>query len=155
MLRVVTNDEIFSIKNIELENEFQQCYLHGLNCRMKCPVKNLKALRIPGNQILISIFILEIYLYVYVKRKIWRDWKTFWLNAEWFSDDKNQVERSRQVEVGQYWKEYAGWQQHFIGAGKPTPREAELKMIKGNRRFFTLTPERGLPLNFICYHRNR
>lgn len=48
MLRVVTNDEIFSIKNIELENEFQQCYLHGLNYRMKCPVKNLKALRIPG-----------------------------------------------------------------------------------------------------------
>lgn len=62
---------------------------------------------------------------------------------------KNQ-ERLGKVEVGLYLEEYTTGPQYFIGAGQPTPKEVKLPVIKGNRQFFTLTPESSISLYPLC-----
>lgn len=126
------------------ENEFQQCHLHGLNYRVKRPVKILKIERIPEKpNASLYFYFRHLSIYVCQRKNIKRYLQTFWLNMEWFNDEKNRV-----IRTCRGWailKRISRMAIAFYRDRKANSKGSRTLNDKCNCQFFSMTPE-----SFVC-----
>lgn len=112
-------------------------------------MKILKIERILGKpNVPLYFYFRHLSIYVCQRKNIKRGLKTFWLNTEWFSDEKSRV-----IRTSRSWailKRIRRMAIAFYRGRKANPKGSRTLNDKCNYHFFNMTPERGIPLCFIC-----